>query len=63
MTWLANHPMAPHTRYVYEQMVRKHIVPALGGRVLADVDRCGHPGDVPVRYEARGQHVRALLAK
>lgn len=35
--WLANHPMAPHTAYVYDQMLRCHILPALGGRVLADV--------------------------
>jgi hypothetical protein len=35
--WLPNHPLSPNARYVYEQMIRKHIVPALGGRVLADV--------------------------
>ena len=35
--WLANHPMAPHTAYVYDQMLRCHILSALGGRVLADV--------------------------
>ena len=59
--WLANHPMAPHTAYVYDQMVRKHIVPALGGRVLADVA----VSDVRAmfrRYEADGTS-KALLAK
>jgi integrase len=35
--WLPNHPLSPNARYVYEQMLRKHIVPALGGRALADV--------------------------
>ena len=35
--WLPNHPLSPNARYVYEQMIGKHIIPALGGRVLADV--------------------------
>lgn len=35
--WLPNHPLSPNARYVYEQIIRKHIVPALGSRVLADV--------------------------
>jgi len=37
MEWFPAHPMAPHTAYVYEQVLRKHIIPAVGGRVLADV--------------------------
>lgn len=35
--WLPNHPMSAHTSYVYDQMLRVHILPALGGRVLTDV--------------------------
>ena len=35
--WLALHALSAHARYVYEQMLRKHIIPALGGLVLADV--------------------------
>jgi integrase len=35
--WLPNHPIAPHTAYVYEQVMRKHIIPALGARALADI--------------------------
>jgi integrase len=35
--WLPNHRLSPNARYVYEQMIRKHIVPALGDRALADV--------------------------
>ena len=35
--WLPNHPIAPHTAYVYEQVMRKHVIPALGARVLADI--------------------------
>ncbi len=35
--WLALHALSAHARYVYEQMLRTHIIPALGGRVLADV--------------------------
>lgn len=37
--WMPNHRLSPNAGYVYEQMIRKHIVPVLGGR--------GHPGDVP----------------
>ena len=37
ITWFGNHPMAPHTAYVYDQVLRVHILPALGRRVLADV--------------------------
>lgn len=35
--WFASHPMAAHTAYVYEQIIRCHILPALGMRMLADV--------------------------
>ena len=35
--WLPNHPLSPNARSVYEQMMRKHILPSLGSRVLADV--------------------------
>jgi len=35
--WLPSHPIAAHTRYVYDQMIRSHILPALGSKVLADV--------------------------
>ena len=59
--WFANHPMAPHTRYVYDQILRKHIIPALGARVLADVEAA----DIRAYFrqlEAQGTS-RALLAK
>ena len=35
--WLPNHPLSPNARYVYGQMIGKHIIPALGGRVMVDV--------------------------
>ena len=35
--WLPNHPLSRNARYVYGQMIGKHIIPALGGRVMADV--------------------------
>lgn len=37
LEWFANHPMSAHTRYVYDQVLRVHILPALGGRVLSDI--------------------------
>ena len=37
MTLLPAHPLSPHARYVYEQILRVHILVALGRRVLADV--------------------------
>jgi integrase len=35
--WFSIHPMSPHTRYVYDAVLRVHILPALGGRVMAEV--------------------------
>ena len=35
--WLPAHALSPHARYVYEQVLRVHILVALGSRVLADV--------------------------
>jgi integrase len=59
--WLPSHPIAAHTRYVYDQMIRCHILPALGGRVLADVTAADFR-QLFRTMEAKGAS-RALLAK
>lgn len=35
--WLLNHPLSPAAREVYDRTLRLHVLPALGGRPLADV--------------------------
>jgi integrase len=59
--WLPSHPVSPRTREVYEQILRKHIIPALGARTLADVT------SADVRQMFRTMEAdktsRALLAK
>lgn len=35
--WLPNHPLSPHAREVCTQVIRKHVIAALGARALADV--------------------------
>lgn len=37
MQWFGSHPMSPHTKYVYDAILRVHILPTLGGRAMADV--------------------------
>lgn len=37
MEWLPNHPLSPHARACYDGILKRNIIPALGGRVLADV--------------------------
>lgn len=61
MEWLDSHPMAPHTRKSYTQALKKHIIPAVGGRVLADVTAA----DIRVlfRHMERDGASRDLLAK
>jgi integrase len=59
--WLPSHPIVAHTRYVYEQMLRVHILPVLGHRALTDVAAA----DVRQLFramEAKGSS-KALLAK
>lgn len=59
--WLPNHPLSAHARYVYEQVVRVHIVPALGMLVLANAGA----SDIKAYFrtlEAKGTS-KALLAK
>jgi integrase len=59
--WLPSHPIAPHTRYVYDQMIRCHILTALGNRVLGDVT----VADVRQLFRSMESHgaSKALLAK
>jgi hypothetical protein len=35
--WFGNHAMSPHTRYAYDAILRVHILPTFGGRVMASV--------------------------
>lgn len=59
--WFDGHPMAPHTRYVYEQMIRVHILPVLGMLALSAVTTA----DIRRMFralEAKGTS-HALLAK
>lgn len=59
--WLPNHSISPATREVYGRTLEKHIIPAVGGRVLADVTAA----DIRVMFrglEASGAS-RALLGK
>lgn len=35
--WFRSHPMSLHTQYVYGAILRVHILPALGGRAIADI--------------------------
>jgi hypothetical protein len=30
--WFGSHPMSPHTKCVYDAILRVHILPTLGGR-------------------------------
>ena len=65
--WLPSHPMAPHARYVYEQVIRCHILPALGVLVLADVTTADvrglfRPLEAQGTSQALGKKIKTVLS-
>ena len=65
--WLALHALSAHARYVYEQMLRKHIIPALGGLVLTDVTAADIRGyfrslETAGTSQALGKKIKTVLS-
>ena len=65
--WLAMHALSAHARYVYEQMLRKHIIPALGGLVLANVTAADIRGyfrslETAGTSQALGKKIKTVLS-
>src|SRR5690242_10837483 len=65
--WFPAHPMSPHTRYVYEQVLRVHILPAIGMLVLsavttADIRRMFRALEGKGTSQALGKKIETVLS-